>query len=318
MIETFMASLSPMLILFICVLVGYLLRKFSVVPQNTDTVISRLETFAIVPALTFSSFSTYCTMDSLRENWSLFLYGGIAIAFSVGLAYLLVHFFPIKNDYTKCCYKYALTFSNFGYIGNAVVPMLLGGDEHLYMYLLFTICPSFVVYLWGFPILTPKESRPKNPIMQIFTVPMIAIFVGVLFGLTGLGQKLPGFMVGAIDSLKACMGPLAMVLTGFVIGGYNLKELVSDPKVYAVSLLRLTLLPSLIVAFLYICGASTYVITLAFFAFGTPLGLNTVVFPAAFGGETKTGASMAMISMVLGVFTLPVMFALLQAVLAIL
>ena len=141
------------------------------VPQNTDTVISRLETYAICPALTFSSFSTYCTMDSLRENWTLFLYGGVAIAFSVGLAYLLIHFFPIKNDYTKCCYKYALTFSNFGYIGNAVVPMLLGGDEHLYMYLLFTVCLSFVVYLWGFPILTPKESRPKIPLCRFLLYP---------------------------------------------------------------------------------------------------------------------------------------------------
>ena len=125
-------------------------------------------------------------------------------------------------------------------------------------------------------------------------------------------------LVSAIDSLKVCMGPLAMVLTGFVIGGYQFKKLLTDPKVYVVSLLRLTLLPALVVAFLYLCGASTYVMTLAFFAFGTPLGLNTVVFPAAFGGETKTGASMAMISMVLGVFTLPVMFALLQAVLSIL
>ncbi len=318
MIETFLASSSPMLILFICALAGYLLRKFSVVPDNTDTVISRLETFAIVPALSFSSFSTYCTIDSLKENWSLFLYGGLAIGFSIALSYLLIRFFPIKNDYTKCCYKYALAFSNFGYVGNAVVPMLLGGDEHLYLYLLFTICLSFVVYLWGFPILTPKESRPKNPIMQIFTVPMIAIFVGVFFGLTGLGQKLPGFLVSAIDSIKNCMGPLAMILTGFVIGGYRFKELLNDPKVFVVSLLRLTLLPALIVVFLYFCGASTYVMTLAFFAFGTPLGLNTVVFPAAFGGETKTGASMAMISTVLSVFTLPVMYALLQAVIAIL
>ena len=50
------------------------------------------------------------------------------------------------------------------------------------------------------------------------------------------------------------------------------------------------------------------VLTLALFAYATPLGMNTVVFPAAYGGETKTGASMAMISHTLSVVTIPLMY----------
>ena len=49
------------------------------------------------------------------------------------------------------------------------------------------------------------------------------------------------------------------------------------------------------------------------FAFGTPLGLNTVVFPAAYGGDTSTGASMAMISHTLCVITIPIMYAIVSA-----
>ncbi len=39
--------------------------------------------------------------------------------------------------------------------------------------------------------------------------------------------------------------------------------------------------------------------------FATPLGLHTIVYPTAYGGDTKTGASMAMISNVLSVITIP-------------
>ena len=40
----------------------------------------------------------------------------------------------------------------------------------------------------------------------------------------------------------------------------------------------------------------------------TPMGLNTIVFPAAYGGDTETGASMAMISHTLSVVTIPLMY----------
>ena len=47
---------------------------------------------------------------------------------------------------------------------------------------------------------------------------------------------------------------------------------------------------------LHFIGADKGALYLTLIAFGTPLGLNTVVFPAAYGGDTSTGASMAMIS----------------------
>ncbi|HAY97711.1 MAG TPA: permease, partial [Ruminococcaceae bacterium] len=39
-----------------------------------------------------------------------------------------------------------------------------------------------------------------------------------------------------------------------------------------------------------------------------PLGLNTVVFPAAYGGDTTPGAGMALVSHLISVITIPVMF----------
>ncbi len=110
------------------------------------------------------------------------------------------------------------------------------------------------------------------------------------------------------------MGPLAMILTGFVIGGYNLASLLRDKKIYAATFLRLVVLPALFVGILYLIGADKTALILTLFAFGTPLGLNTVVFPAAYGGDTSTGASMAMISHTLCIITIPLMYALLTYV----
>jgi len=130
----------------------------------------------------------------------------------------------------------------------------------------------------------------------------------MVFGLLNLSQYVPEFLISAFDSAGKCQGPVAMVLAGFVIGGYNFKELILNKKVYLVSLLRLIVIPGVIVLALKAFGTSDEIMTLALIAFGTPLGLNTIVYPAAYGGDTKTGASMTMISTTLSVITIPLMY----------
>ena len=55
------------------------------------------------------------------------------------------------------------------------------------------------------------------------------------------------------------------------------------------------------------------VLFLTFFATAPALGLNTVIFPEAYGGNPETGASMAMISHSLCVITIPLIYALMVA-----
>ena len=98
--------------------------------------------------------------------------------------------------------------------------------------------------------------------------------------------------------------------------------MIKDKKVYVASLLRLIILPTVIIAALFgfkellnlifDLSISNTVLFLCFFAVGAPLGLNTVVFPEAYGGNPKTGASMAMISHTLSVITIPLMYAIMQ------
>ena len=51
--EVFSLALSQMLMMTVLILVGMALRKKNIVPEKTDVALSRLETFALVPALNF-------------------------------------------------------------------------------------------------------------------------------------------------------------------------------------------------------------------------------------------------------------------------
>lgn len=313
MLETFLATLSPMLVMFACMLIGFILRVKKLLAENADAVISKLENYICVPALILSTFMNYCTVESISEHYVLLLYSLLALAFAVLISYLLLGIFAKRGTYNGAIYRYALTFGNFGFMGNAIVPAILGAvdGEILYKYLLFTLPLNLAVYTWGITTLIPKEQRKGNPLKNLLNPIFIAVLVGAAIGLSGVNEYIPSFVITTVDYCKACMAPLAMILTGFVIGGHSIKSLLSNGKVYAATVLRLFIIPAIILVALKLLGASELVLTLALFAYATPLGMNTVVFPAAYGGETKTGASMAMISHTLCVISVPLMYALL-------
>ena len=116
-------------------------------------------------------------------------------------------------------------------------------------------------------------------------------------------------LTDTISSASACMAPIAMILTGFVVANYDLKKLLVQGRVYFATVLRLIVLPSIFVLGLKAVGADQTTIIVTLMAYATPLGINTVVFPAAYGGDTTTGASMALISHTIAVITIPIMFA---------
>lgn len=314
MLSTFQATLSPMLVLFLCMLVGFVLNKRKLCPANTATVLSKLENNVLIPALALNTFMKYCTIASLAEQYRLVLYCALAVALAIALSYPLARLFE-KTGYKKNVYRYAMTFGNFGFMGNAIVPAILG-SEALYGYMLFTLPLNVAAYTWGVANLIPRENRPggKRALGNLFNPAMAGIALGALLGLTGAEAYIPAFITTALGSLAACMGPLAMVLTGFVIGDYDIAALIRNKKVYAATALRLLVLPALFLALFRLLGASQQALAYALFAFATPLGLNTVVFPTAYGGDTSTGASMAMISHTLCILTIPLMYALLTMI----
>ena len=115
--EVFQLTLNQMLTMFVYIIIGYVLRKSKILPENTYFTMSRLETYFFVPALNLYNWMTNCTTSALKENSMLIIYGAVMVACAVGLAYLLCRLFVRKADtpeaeYQRNIYKYAMTFGN--------------------------------------------------------------------------------------------------------------------------------------------------------------------------------------------------------------
>ena len=302
--QVFTATLNQMLVLFIFMALGFFLNKKRLLPLDDSVVLSKLETYAFVPCLVFSVFYKYCTVENFKQKWTYMLYGAAVMAVSLPIGIVLAKFFA-KDGYLKKIYTYSFAVANFSFMGNAVV-LGVFGEKVLFDYMIFTLPLNLYVYSIGTASLIPTEKGGKFSVKTFVNPIFIALILGAVCGL--LSVPLPKFITTAISSAGACMSPLAMLLTGFVIGEYNLKTLANDKKVYLASVIRLIILPSAFMAVLLLLKTDKDIIRVALCATAMPLGLNTVVFPAAYGGDTTPGAGMALVSHLISVITIPVMF----------
>ena len=297
-----------MLVMFLCIVIGFIANKKKLVPKDTATALSKLENYFLVPALILNTFMSYCTVQSITEYYDCIIFCIITIAMAIPIAYLGAPIFD-RSEALRPIYRYALTFGNFGFMGNAIVPAIMG-EEFLYPYMLFTLPLNFICYTWGVMGLMPKGN--KNVLKTLVNPTVISIAVGSALGLLGVTKYVPGFIMTTIKNLAACMGPVAMILTGHVIGDYKITGLLKMPKVYIATFIRLFLLPAVYIAVLWLLKADRNIMFFCLFAYATPLGLNTIIYPAAYGGDTHTGASMAMISHTVCVITIPIVYAILN------
>ena len=301
--QVFTATINQMMLLFSLIALGYVLRAGNFLPTNTAAVLSQLETKVLIPCMVFNTFSRYFTVDNISQKLDCVVVGFAVTAASALIGMLLARWFAPKG-YPRKIYTYAFAVANFSFMGNALV-LGLFGESVLFDYLIYTLPLSLFTYSYCGSALNPNSTAGFS-LKLLFNPIYVAMIVGAAVGLTGI--SLPGFLTSAASSAAACMSPLAMLLAGFVIGNYNLKKLAGFKKIYLVSLLRLIVIPLFFVAVLKLLGVRQEMMMLTLCATAMPLGMNTVVYPAAYGEDTTTGASMVLISQVMSVITIPVMF----------
>ena len=323
MITTFLATLNPMLMLFLCIAVGYALRTAKILDDHAGKTMAKLVTWVFSPALNFSVTAKNCTVETISTHATNILLETFGVAVALGLSIAIAPLIIRKKGAERGVYLYALAFANNGYIGDPLV-LALFGDKALAFFKIFCLPLTIAIYTWGLSVLIPDGEKKGNALKKILNAPTVALLLGMAVGLSGLGAHIPVFLNNSLDTLKVCMGPTGMLLAGFTVANYSLKAMLKNKKVYVATFLRLTVLPSIIIGAIFglkeIMNAAfslsidNSVLHLAFFATAAPLGLNTIIFPEAFGGNPKTGAGMTLISHTLCVISIPIMYALLTLI----
>ena len=158
-LNLFSTTLDRMVYLFIFIALGYALMKMKLLPDNTNTVLSKLENLLFLPALMLSTFMGSFTTKMLAVSGKLLLLSFLLEMLVIPLAILGARL-CFKGDYLRKIATYGLSFSNFGFMGNAVMQALF--PEIFLEYSVFTLPLWIIIMLWGVPYLLISDSSDKK------------------------------------------------------------------------------------------------------------------------------------------------------------
>ena len=313
----FIPTLEQMAVLFLLIASGYVLVKVKILDASAATVLARLINNVFLPANILVTFTTYCNLQSLTSQWPIILASLILLAVLIAISIVLSKVCT-KDGYLRKIYTYALSFSNFAFMGYAVVDALF--IQFSFAYKIFTLPFWIAIYAWGAPALLmsnevdgseilPKKTRIKQRLKSFVNPLFISMIIGIILGLTEL--QLPKFLNNFIGMSSGCMSACAMILTGITVSSISLKKTFTNLNVYLVSAIKLVLYPALFFVVMQIFPSLDKTIVVCCMALcAMPTGLNTIVIPSAYGKDTSFAGGLAIVSHLLSCITIPLVFCL--------
>ena len=313
MLTAFLTTLGEMTRILMFMVLGFGLNRLHILPKGSGAGISRLITMVMIPALLIYNNMTEFQLANIGQYGQMVLLGLFLWAVMTLVSLPIAGKLAGGNPLDRGVYLYGLSFSNTGAIGMPLALAMLGSTG-LFQFNLFLVTFSIMTYAWGVGLFLDTER--KNPIKRFFIHLLNPVFVSMCIGMTlgALNAKnwMPSLVLNFAGDLGSMYAPLSLLLAGYTIADYPLTEMFHLPKSYLFTLLRLIVYPLAAVLLTKLVGGNLLMATMAVLAFAGPSGMNVVVFPASYGQDCETGASIVMISSLGSIVTVPLMYALVQ------
>lgn len=315
MLTTFLTVFEQMVRIIFLLSLGFMFNKLHLIPKAAEAVLSKFTTMLFLPCLVLNAYIVECDFSSLLKYAPWVLYGACFTMIGIGFAYLFASKLAGGHAYTAGVYRYTLAMPN---TGAGATPLLLAifGTKGVFLGQMFAFAQSIATYTWGIMQMQPAHGRHdlRFYLKRLLNLNSITLVIGMILGVVGAKDWIPPIILSTIGDLADGYVPVALLLTGFTIADYPIFDMIANVKVYLFSLLRLLIIPGVYLLLVWqlqpILALPSMLCMLFVLYASCPAGMNSVVFPAAYGEDCRPGASMVLVSSVLSLVTLPVMYTL--------
>lgn len=312
LIRNFGSVASQVAVLFILIAIGFICGKTKLINDNVSKGLSDIVLYFATPAVIIKSFLRPFDQAMFKKLMIAFLISLIFHLISGILAYSLL---KSKIDNERCVSRFGVIFSNAGYMA-LPLQMAILGDDGIFFGSSYVVIFNIALWTYGLVLFGGKETKITAKKL-IFNPGVIAIIVGMIIFLCGIGNKLPtpiGDSIGHISSLNT---PAPMIIIGYYLSKSRILDAVSDKRAWLPIATRLILSPAVCFGLLYILKFTPFAIenTIAvscIIAASAPCAAVTTVFSEKFNKDTQLSVRLVSVSTLLSILTMPLYVALAQ------
>ena len=224
--------------------VGFIIVRIGLVKAKDTKVLSRIVVDVLTPCLIINAFQIDITPEKTHGFIAALI---LATAyFAVGILFTWVIRKPMHLDAIDST---TIIYPNVGNLIMPLVSMVLGNDMVFYA---SAVQIPFNIFVWTQGMSAIRGEKKINLKKAFLNSNMIAVFIGLIFLLTGF--RTPDVIATVITGFGGTVGPMSMLVIGMEIAEAKLSEVFTCKKAYPVVFLRLIVLPSLMLLLLYATG----------------------------------------------------------------
>lgn len=295
--------------LFLIMAVGFALVRLHLLKTGDSKTLSVLSVYAICPCAFISATQVDLTPDVLQG----FLFAVVcAIVLQVGQIILTkvlakpLHLSPIERA--------ASIYSN---CGNLIIPLVgfILGDEWVVYSLAYMSVQTILIWTHGKSLISEDHHIDVRAVL--FNINLLAVAAGIV--LMVLGVKLVEPFGTFTYDVGQMIGPAAMLVTGMIIGGMDLRQIVANKRVWLVAFIRLVLIPAIVTLVLKFSGVDALVangqsiLLITLLATITPSASTTAQMAQIYEKDAPYASAINVITTVGCILTMPIWVALFMA-----
>ena len=295
--------------LFLIMVVGFALVRLHLLKTGDSKTLSVLSVYAICPCAFISASQVDLTPDVLQG----FLFAVVfSIVLQVGqIALVKILAKPLRLSPIE---QAASIYSNSG---NLIIPLVgfILGDEWVVYSLAYMSVQTILLWTHGKTLISEFHHIDVRAIL--LNINLLAVAAGIV--LMVLGIKLVEPLETFVYDVGQMIGPAAMLVTGMIIGGMNLHQIVANKRVWLVTIIRLVLIPIIVTLALKFSGIDSLVpnaqsiMLITLLATITPSASTTVQMAQIYEKDAPYASAINVVTTLCCIVTMPVWVALFMA-----
>ncbi|MBR1482980.1 MAG: AEC family transporter [Ruminococcus sp.] len=294
--ETSLILLQQVLIMFLIAAIGFIAFRTGKISNEGSKTIGNLLIYISLPAVIVKGFMVERTEERMVGLLISMAAAAVTLTICVVVSRLCFRKDPIAS--------FGAAFSNPGFFGIPLITAIL--DEGAVFYIApFIAFLNLLQWSYGVSLLTGKKTGLK--IKTVLTAPfMIAIAAGLVLFFSQM--QLPAIFAKTLDFCAGLNTPLAMFAVGVYLAQCRFGKMLKKGKLYAISAVRLLLIPLIVLALITVIpGINNDIRYAVLIAAACPVGSNLAVYAQLHNKDYTYAVETVAVSTLLCIVTIPLL-----------
>ncbi len=296
--------ITSLVMIFLLMIPGVIFKKKEIISVEQSDGISSIVVNVTWPCMVIDAMQMDFSVAVLKDSGytmavTLLLFAAIAV-----LTLLLAKLLRLDRR-KRCITAFMLLFGNTGFIGIPVIRALYG-TEAVFFAAIIEMVNDIAIFTVGMVLIQMSAgAKLSMDPKRLINPGLIGVIIGLVLFL--LDMRLPEVIGGAVELIGNATTPLTMFLIGYQLGGIRIKEILSDRNVYAITFVRLLVIPVMaLVVMRLIAGEFSLLEKVIVLSFAMPAASVSAIFSQQYRGETMLAAKTVLLSTLLSVVTISV------------